>query len=170
MRLHLSWEYLKQSLSPISIPNQTYLEVHAVMDFIICKCDMILVYRVPTYIHSSNRYHIKLVISKISKVYTWISNKPSLQHVSTHVKVERIPFGWYIVTSKDCHDNQVLDELCQISTQIYPTHHFLSWILSHFVPVWAATNFFKSPIVSSSLCSAHAFQLQTPDHIRIYEW
>jgi hypothetical protein len=31
------------------------------------------------------------------------------------------------------------------------THHFLSWILSHFVPVCAATSFFRSPIVSSSL-------------------
>ena len=31
------------------------------------------------------------------------------------------------------------------------THHFLSTILSHFVPVCAAISFFKSPTVSSGL-------------------
>jgi hypothetical protein len=41
--------------------------------------------------------------------------------------------------------------LLYINHSIFTTNHFLRTILSHFVPVWAAINFFKSPMVSSEL-------------------
>lgn len=40
---------------------------------------------------------------------------------------------------------------------LYIVYHFFKTILSYFVPVWAAINFFRSPIVSSGLHFTRTF-------------